>query len=211
MKILLHCCCGPCTSGVFPVLAREGHEVTGFYTNPNIHPAEEYRLRLESLQRYAGAVGMPLEIEEEYLPERYFAALGDDRREGYRCRDCYAVRLGAAAVRARATGDDAFTTTLLISPYQDQEWIKLAGEEAGRRAGVPFLFQDFRPWYRQSIERSKEMGLYRQKYCGCSFSLAESKARRAQREAERAAKPAASAATRTKTKPAAKEGQEEQA
>lgn len=187
MHILLHCCCGPCASGVFPVLAGDGHAITGFYTNPNIHPEDEYYRRLENLRRYAETVGMPLLVEEKYEPQRYFAAQGSDLREGYRCRACYTVRLGAAAERARRLGAEAFTTTLLISPYQDQEWLGRVGEEAGRRVGVPFLFRDFRPWYRVSIQRSKELRLYRQRYCGCSFSLEESRARQEAREGRRRA------------------------
>ena len=187
MRLLLHCCCGPCTSGVFPALAAEGHAVTGFYTNPNIHPEDEYRRRLENLRRYAAASGMPLRWEESYEPERYFDALGPDPdlRQGYRCRHCYGVRLRAVAAEARRMGADAFTTTLLISPYQDQEWLRRVGEEAGRAAGVPFLFRDFRPWYRPSISRSKELGLYRQNYCGCTYSREESRAWRAAREERR--------------------------
>ncbi len=161
--------------------------MTGFYTNPNIHPEEEYGRRLENLRRYAEASGMPLRVEERYEPDRYLAALGPepDLRQGYRCRHCYAVRLGAVAAEARRLGAQAFTTTLLISPYQDQEWLLRVGEEAGRAAGVPFLFRDFRPWYRESINRSRELGLYRQNYCGCTYSLEESRARRAAREERR--------------------------
>jgi predicted adenine nucleotide alpha hydrolase (AANH) superfamily ATPase len=188
VDLLLHSCCGPCACGVLPVLASRGLRVAVYFANPNIHPEGEYVRRLDHLRRYAEIAGVPVEAEAAYEPAAFLAAVGDrvvgdrvvgDREVGdrvtrhKRCHACYTLRLGMTAARARALGAGAFTTTLLVSPYQDHEAIRLAGERAAQHEGLVFLYQDFRPFYRTGMSLARSLELYRQKYCGCVFSARE--------------------------------------
>ena len=151
------------------LLREEGHAVTGFWYNPNIHPYMEYRRRLEALQQFATAVDLPVIWRDDYdLKVHLRLTLGKGVPE--RCRECYRMRLTAAAEAARAGGYDAFTTSLLVSPYQQHDLLRELGEEIGRRIGVAFLYRDYRPHYRAGRQRAAELGLYRQPYCGCVFS-----------------------------------------
>lgn len=171
MNVLLHTCCGPCT--IYPLrrLRERGHRVTGFFYNPNIHPYLEYRRRLETLARYAGEVDLPMVWRDSYDLEQYLrAALADP---GNRCRACYRLRLAAVAAEARRQGLGAFTTTLLVSPYQKHELIREIGEEMAAGAGLDFLYEDFRPGWRKAMEEARALDLYRQPYCGCIFSEKE--------------------------------------
>lgn len=174
MKILVHVCCGPCS--VLPLLrlADEGHEVTGFWYNPNIHPYQEYLRRLNTLRREASGRGIPVLYDEGYDIEvhlgRLIAAMGEGR---VRCHECYRLRLGTAARKAAAEGFPYFTTSLLISPHQRHEPVREVGEEMGKLHGVEFYYRDFRPWYQEGQELARESVMYRQAYCGCVFSERE--------------------------------------
>lgn len=167
-KVLLHICCGPCATYPLPSLREQGYEVKGFFFNPNIHPYTEYVKRRDALYDYAQAVNLPLVGEESYDPGEYFQQIC--YRENQRCLLCYKLRLEQAARVARKGKFDFFTTTLLVSPFQKHELIREVGEAIGERCGVPFLYQDFRQGFRSTVEVSKEMGLYRQQYCGCLYS-----------------------------------------
>jgi len=171
LKILLHMCCAPCT--VYPLRALEGEDVgvIGFFFNPNIHPYQEYQRRLETVRQLAAQVTLEVIYRDEYDVTRFLRQLVF--RESQRCRFCYHLRLEAAAQMARTRGMDAFTTTLLYSRRQNHELIRQVGEEVGERLGIPFLYRDFRQGWREGIERSKALGLYRQKYCGCIYSEQE--------------------------------------
>ncbi|MEA4882088.1 MAG: epoxyqueuosine reductase QueH [Clostridia bacterium] len=171
MKILLHSCCAPCTTYSLEALRASGHDVLGYFRNPNIHPYTEHRRRVDTFKAYCAAVGHEAIIDEAYGLREYLAAVGSDIDN--RCEVCYRMRLGPAAAIAAERGCDAFTTTLLISPYQNHELLRKVGEAEGALAGVAFAYFDFRPGYRRSVEMSKEMGLYRQPYCGCIFSEEE--------------------------------------
>jgi len=149
-------------------LRGEGHEVWGYFYNPNIHPYTEYRRRLDTLRDYAAAVNWPLVGEEDYALEEFLRATV--YREKDRCRFCYGLRLEAAARVARHGRFEGFTTTLLCSPYQKHELVRETGLAAGAAAGVPFVYIDFRPGYREGYGRARELGLYRQAYCGCIYS-----------------------------------------
>lgn len=185
MRLLLHCCCGPCTTGVVDHWRDRGAAVQAWFYNPNIWPEGERRRRKETFAQAAGALGVPVAPAEAEGSERDFLlALAHAR--GRRCEACYRMRLEAAARRARATGCEAISTTLLISPYQDIEALRRIGEEVGRRAGVRFEFADLRGKYRLSRERARAMGLYQQNYCGCLFSRLERAERRAVRAVGRA-------------------------
>lgn len=127
----------------------------------------EYIRRLEALAELCGLNKVELKVGE-YDPKTYFKeVLGT---EGDRCRICYSIRLNEAARFAIENGYGAFTTTLLVSPYQKHDVIKKTGEEAGNKYGVEFKYWDFRPGFREGQERAKELNLYRQSYCGCVFS-----------------------------------------
>ena len=184
-RLLLHACCGPCLLAPLDALARQADEVTVAYANPNIHPAEEYVRRRDTLLAYAAKAGVEV-VELPYDPEGWEAAVAPLAGAGAeRCRACYRLRLGLAARMAAEGGFDALATTLSVSPYQDQVAINEEGRAAAARVGVTWLDRDFRDRYRDATVRSRELGMYRQNYCGCVYSQAEAQA---DREARRAAR-----------------------
>jgi predicted adenine nucleotide alpha hydrolase (AANH) superfamily ATPase len=152
-------------------LREEGIEPALFWYNPNIHPFTEYRSRRDALIDYAGQIGASLVQRDEYGLRAFLAAVGPDGAD--RCAHCYRVRLEETARRAAAHGYDSFSTTLLISPYQDHEALRTVAEAAAARHGAAFLYRDFRPLFRAGQQAARELGLYRQKYCGCIFSEEE--------------------------------------
>jgi predicted adenine nucleotide alpha hydrolase (AANH) superfamily ATPase len=152
---------------VFEQLQKEGFEVTAFFYNPNIHPWGERERRLGALAAYADSKNIPLEIDEEYPLEENIRMLLDAEN---RCYACFQDRLSATADKARELGIDNFSTTLSVSPYQNQSFIMEAGKSAEKRSGVRFVYRDFREFYRESIRISREAEMYRQPYCGCVFS-----------------------------------------
>jgi len=167
MRILLHVCCGPCA--IYPVkfLRQSGYEPLAYFFNPNIHPYREFSRRIETLREYSTLAGLELVIDDRYLLEDFLAAA---MRETNRCLACYRMRLEQAASYAAETGLTRFTTTLLVSPYQQHELIRKVGEEAGARYGVAFEYFDFRPGWPEGVVESRALNLYRQPYCGCIFS-----------------------------------------
>jgi predicted adenine nucleotide alpha hydrolase (AANH) superfamily ATPase len=170
MKILVHVCCAPCFTYTNECLVEKGHDVTAFFYNPNIHPYMEYKNRRTSLEQYAKMKNTKVLYNNEYDLENYLkGALAAEER----CRFCYETRLNETAKSASELGFDAFTTTLLISPFQKHEMLVQVGEKAADEHGVEFYYEDFRVGYRKSREISKDMGLYMQKYCGCIFSEKE--------------------------------------
>lgn len=186
MRLLLHACCGPCLLEPLDALAAE-HDVTVVYANPNIHPAEEYARRRDTLLAYARDAGIRV-VELPYEPaawERAVAGHEDDPAE--RCPRCYRLRLGMAAEAAAEGGYEAIATTLTVSPYQDQDEVRAAGERAADAAGVAYEHRDFRDRYPQATRRSRELGMYRQRYCGCAPSEAEAERDRARRRESRRA------------------------
>jgi len=170
MDLFLHICCGPCTIFSLDALRAEGFSVQGLFYNPNIHPFSEYRRRLEALAPYADAQQMPLHIEPGWPVEEWLRAVAG--REGYpeRCRYCYRARLTRAAQRCRELGLARFSTTLLYSRYQQHEWVREEGGRAAAAEGVEFLYRDLRVGWQEGVRRSKELGMYRQQYCGCLLS-----------------------------------------
>ena len=168
MRVLLHACCGPCALYPLTSLRGEGIEVTGFFFNHNIHPYQEYVRRRDTAKQMAELEGMDLLVKDEYRMEEFLAAVASEP-EG-RCSYCYASRLDAAAAASRKGGFDAFTSSLFYSRYQNHELMRQKAEEAAARHGILFLYRDFRPGWQEGIRRSKELGLYRQQYCGCIYS-----------------------------------------
>ncbi len=171
MKTLLHICCAPCSVACIDSLRAEGAAVTGFWYNHNIHPYQEYKARRDTLVEYSKAIGMPLELRDEYGIKKFTRQVA--AHLDARCPDCYRERLEAAAAAAAAGGFECFTTTLLISPYQNHELLQQMGRQAAEQHGVEFLYRDFRPRFREGQQMAREMGMYMQKYCGCVFSEAE--------------------------------------
>ena len=172
MRLLLHACCGPCLIEPLDALS-DGNDVAVAYANPNIHPAAEYRERRDALLAYAVDRGVPV-TEAEYEPARWekaVAGLPDDKAA--RCAACYRLRLGVVAGMAAETGHEAIATTMTVSPFQDPDAIHAAGEAAASEAGVIYVHTDFRKAYASAVARSKALGMYRQRYCGCRLSEKE--------------------------------------
>ena len=171
MKILLHICCGPCS--IFPVarLREQGHDLQGHFFNPNIHPYKEFVRRLDTLKTYAADIELPLLVDDRYLLEEFLSLVV--RSDRLRCEECYDMRLHETARQARLLGAEAFSTTLLVSPYQKHELIRKAGESAAAESGVDFFYEDFRPGWQSGVAISREREMYRQPYCGCIFSEKE--------------------------------------
>jgi predicted adenine nucleotide alpha hydrolase (AANH) superfamily ATPase len=171
MKILLHICCGPCALYPLRTLRAASHEVTGFFYNPNIHPYQEYARRLEAVGVMAHKEVLPLIIHDDYDLEGFLASVAPAPER--RCSYCYASRLNTVAKVAAEQGFEAFSASLLYSRYQRHDEIRELGELAARERGVVFHYQDFRPGWQEGIRLSKELGLYRQQYCGCIYSEKE--------------------------------------
>jgi predicted adenine nucleotide alpha hydrolase (AANH) superfamily ATPase len=154
------------------LLKKGNNRMTGFFYNPNIHPIEEYEKRREALLAYSKSFGFDV-IFGEYEPDIYFKAVWASTQAPERCAICWRLRLMKAAETAKEGGYAAFTTTLLVSPYQDREKIVKIGAECASKCGVEFMADDFRSGFRKAQEEARERGLYRQKYCGCVFSARE--------------------------------------
>ena len=172
MSVLLHICCAPCSIECVSRLRDEGLSPLGFWYNPNLHPFTEYKARRDALTGYAAGIGLPLLTRDEYGLREFLSRVWPSD-PGERCARCYDLRMDAAASAAVAQGCDSFTTTLLISPYQRHDALRDAAEAAARRHGAAFLYRDFRPRFREGQNAARELGLYRQKYCGCIFSEEE--------------------------------------
>ena len=171
MKVLLHMCCAPCTIYPLKVLEDEGYRVFGFFFNPNIHPYQEYRRRLETVQQFVGHVALEVIYRDEYDVASFLREIVF--RESKRCHICYHMRLDATARLAKKSQMDGFTSTLLYSKRQNHELICQMGEEIGRRHEIPFVYRDFRQGWQEGVQESRELNLYRQEYCGCIFSEQE--------------------------------------
>jgi len=171
MRILLHVCCGPCALYPLNTLRAAGHDLTGFFYNHNIHPYKEYTRRLDAALQMAEQEAMPLILRDEYDLEVFLANVAAAPKK--RCSYCYASRLRATAKEATERGFEAFSASLLYSRYQKHDEIRELGEQIGREYSVPFFYQDFRPGWQEGIRLSKELGLYRQQYCGCVYSEKE--------------------------------------
>lgn len=171
LKLLLHVCCGPCATYPVPFLREKGFEVWGYFYNPNIHPFTEYAKRRESFYRYAELDKLMIIKNDEYSFEDYWQRVSF--REGRRCFFCYHLRLEQTARIARRGKFEGFSTTLLVSPFQKHDLIRETGESMADKYGVPFVYFDFREGFKETVVRSKALGLYRQQYCGCLFSEVE--------------------------------------
>ena len=185
-SLLLHACCAPCSSYVLEYLS-EHFQITILYYNPNIYPQTEYERRLQELidflPKFEPAIKNKIQlIQTEYNPEEFFNAidiktnpeLASEPERGERCRRCYKFRMQKAYDYAKQNNFDYFCTTLSISPFKDAEKINIIGQELQNlsESGPKWLTSDFKKknGFKRSLEISSEFDLYRQDYCGCSFS-----------------------------------------
>lgn len=171
MKILLHICCGICAAGTVERLLSEGNQVFGLFYNPNIHPPEEHQRRLEIAHQVAQKLNFPLEVAP-YQPSEWFEnilGLEGEPEGGKRCETCFRLRLERAYHTMKERELDSFTTTLTISPSKSAELINRIGQEIG---GNRYLIRNFKKLdgFKHSIELAKKWHLYRQHYCGCTYS-----------------------------------------
>lgn len=172
MNVLMHSCCGPCAEYPSQLLRGEGKDVTLFFYNPNIQPEMEWERRLEAFKTMATKHDFPYLVEGE-SQEATWRAFPTDKKSDH-CKICYRMRMFYTAKRAKEMGFDAFTTTLLVSPWQDHEAIFEAMALASKKYGVEALQRDYSDGYRQGQMMAKEDGIYRQKYCACIYSILES-------------------------------------
>jgi len=168
MKILLHLCCANCAIYPVKVLREQNQQVTGFFFNPNIHPYQEFKRRLDTVRDYAARTELPMLYRDDYLLEEFL--LQTAPAPAARCAYCYHSRLDETARAAAEGGFDAFSTSLLYSRFQQHETIREYGLALSQRFGIAFHYQDFRTGWKEGIDASRAMGLYRQQYCGCIYS-----------------------------------------
>ncbi|NCB73473.1 MAG: epoxyqueuosine reductase QueH [Clostridia bacterium] len=177
-KLLLQCCCGPCSSYVLEYLTKH-FDVTVLYYNPNIQPQAEYEKRLFFMRLVASKYPETVSVMEcEYRGEDFLGAvrgLENEPEGGARCTKCFELRLRETARLAKKGAFDYFCTTLSVSPHKDEQRLNEIGFSLEREFEVKWLPSDFkkREGYKRSNELTGEYGLYRQNYCGCLYSLAE--------------------------------------
>ncbi|MBU4344322.1 MAG: epoxyqueuosine reductase QueH [Desulfobacteraceae bacterium] len=171
MKILLHICCAPCAIYPVKILRKQDMDVMGFFYKHNIHPYQECIRRQKALQSYAESIDLRVVYQEGYDLEGFIQNVVF--RESERCSYCYHDRLRSTALVAKRGKFDCFTSTLLYSKFQKHDMIKSIGESIGKKMGVPFYYKDFHIGWKQGIEESKRLGMYRQNYCGCIYSEKE--------------------------------------
>lgn len=171
MKVLLHTCCGPCTIYPLRMLREEGLEVMGFFYRHNIHPYTECLRRQDALLAYAESNAFRVIVPEEYDMEGFLRSVVF--RESNRCDICYHHRLQSTAKIAKKGRFDAFSTTLLYSKHQRHDRIQTVGEAVAAAEKIPFLYRDYRKGWKEGIDVSRRMGMYRQAYCGCIYSEKE--------------------------------------
>jgi len=172
MKLLLHTCCAPCLIYPLERLREQGFEVEGLFYNPNIHPLAEYHNRRQAVEDLSKTVNLNI-IYPEYLPAQYFQEINLKEKDPGRCSLCWTFRLKATAKTAKEKEFDSFSTTLLVSPYQNQDLLKKIGSAISEVGGVSFYYEDFRAGFRQAHDLAKKQGIYCQRYCGCIYSEIE--------------------------------------
>ena len=177
-KVLLHSCCGPCSSACIELL-KEGFKVDIYYSNDNIDTLNEFTLRSEEQVRIAQILTPNSHvIVDSYTPKAFYESIkGYEhlKEKSKRCYHCYKLRMYKSVMYAKEHNYDYWTTTLSISPHKNSKWINEIGFELAEKYGVPFLYSNFKlqNGYQKSIELSKKYELYRQNYCGCHYSKIE--------------------------------------
>lgn len=175
-KLLLHSCCGPCSTTAITRLAQE-YDVTVYYYNPNIYPEDEFIKRQNTQKQFLSEYNPNIKlIEGEWQNDLYedtIKGFETCKEGGDRCTKCFYLRLKEVARKAKELGYDLFATTLTVSPHKNAPLINSIGESIGKEIGVEYLPSDFKKkdGYLESIRLSKEYNLYRQNYCGCKYSM----------------------------------------
>ena len=172
MKLLLYVCCAPCLIYPLEKLRQDNFEVAGFFYNPNIHPFQEFNQRKKAVEDYSRSTAIDI-IYPEYAPADFFQAVNLKETKPDRCSLCWSLRLKKTAEFAKEKGFSHISTTLLVSPYQDQGLLQKIGGNVAREENVEFYFEDFRLGFRKAHDAAKSKGIYCQKYCGCIYSEIE--------------------------------------
>lgn len=168
IKILFHACCGPCSSAVYEgILADQDVTPSFFFFNPYIQPYLEFEKRLQSFEVFMHEFSLPYEVDRTYDLDSLSQYT---RLSSPRCHHCYERRLDRTAQKAREAGFDGFSTTLLVSPYQDHDQLITRGTALGSRYGIEFYYRDYRPCFPAHRDYTAQYHLYRQQYCGCIYS-----------------------------------------
>ncbi len=171
MKLLLHTCCAPCSIMCIEKLREKNIDVTGYWYNINIHPYMEYKARRDCFKEYAELIDLPVIFNDYYGLDVFTKCVSESIDN--RCAFCYSSRLKETAKYAKENGYDAFTTTLLYSPYQKHELLKEIAEKISKEYGIEFYYEDFRPYFKEGQEKARKLEMYMQKYCGCIYSEEE--------------------------------------
>ncbi len=167
----MHICCSNCALYPIRTLNSIGIDIEGLWFNPNIHPFTEYKARLSSLIKLESLWDLKMHYNDYYGLKEFIRSVVNKEKE--RCLYCYSVRLEDMAKTTKEKGIDAFTTSLLYSPYQKFDMIVEIGRDMQERFQVEFFKKDFRKGWHYGVKMSKELDLYRQKYCGCIYSEME--------------------------------------
>lgn len=171
-KVLMHVCCAPCSVSCIEMLQNQKINFEMFWYNPNIHPYTEYKKRMETLGEYTTKLNIKLHLKDEYGLEDFVKESSTNLED--RCgRVCYYMRLNETAKKAKELNFKKFTTTLLVSPYQNREKLIEVGNEIAKQYGLEFIAPNFHEKFWEGQRKARELGLYMQKYCGCIFSEAE--------------------------------------
>ncbi|MFH1061826.1 MAG: epoxyqueuosine reductase QueH [Candidatus Omnitrophota bacterium] len=175
-SILLHVCCAPCMIYPLEQLRKQDFEVCGFFYNPNIQPNDEYDKRKKNVFTYSNQTNCNMFFDKSDDSERFFAAFDGKLDSPQRCHNCWYLRMKKTAEHAKKINVNYFTTTLLVSPYQDGEKIKEIGRKVAEQTGIEFYYENFSVGYQYAVQVSRLENMYRQKYCGCNLSFAQSQA-----------------------------------
>ena len=173
MKLLVHMCCAPCMAYISEDLKKDSNiYFTGIFFNPNIHPIEEFHLRRDSAILLSNTDKFNIILDESFELDFWKENFSQELKS--RCNYCYAKRLDKTAQLAKEKGFDAFTSTLLISPYQNHDLIIDISNKLEKKYNVSFYYKDYRPYFREGQKIATQKNLYKQKYCGCVYSYLES-------------------------------------
>jgi hypothetical protein len=159
---------------IYPLerLRQKEFSVTGLFYNPNAHPYLEYKNRKAAVEDFSRKAGVEV-VYPQYQPAEFFQAVNAKEDSPGRCAICWTLRMKRTAQAAKERSFQAFSTTLLVSPYQDQEMLKKIGEDIAKEEGLEFYYEDFRPGFKKAHEEARVKGIYCQKYCGCIYSEIE--------------------------------------
>ncbi len=170
-RILLHTCCAPCLLYPYRRLVDMGYDVVSYWYNPNIYPVMERVIRFRELERYCSDKGIEF-VYDASPSSDFFSIMGDRLVDSpSRCSLCWAIRLENTAKKAHELGIKNFTTTLLVSRYQDPQEINRLGKDIARDVGISYLAFDFRDGFDWAHQEAKRLGMYRQRWCGCIYSF----------------------------------------